>query len=545
MSATACAEGAPDPLDAALLAWRSILPEAGILTAPAQLAAYQTDTSDFSQAPSAVLKPASRDQVRQVLAIAREHGLPVHPISTGHNWGYGSANAYVAGCVVLDLSGMTAIRHFEPELGLVTLEPGVTQAMLRDWLDARGFRFMVPTTGAGPRCSLVGNALERGYGLTPHADHFAAVTALEAVLPDGTVYRSPLADEAGGSGFRWGVGPYLDGLFSQGNLGVVTAMTIALAARPARVETFYFWIDRDADLEHCVAVVRDTLRDAGSSIGGINLISAARFLAMAEHEREHGFAPRARPLGQAEVEARAKAAGAAAWMGIGAIYGTAAHAAATRKLVRARIGGIARRLVFATRGKARLMERAMAWLPGERSRRLGRTLRLMREGLELLEGQPREVALPLAYLRSGKTPEGQPRNPAHDGCGLLWYAPIVAMTGTRAREFVDMARAICLEHGFDASITLSSLSERCFDCTLPILFDRHDPADCARADACWRALYHAGLARGFRPYRVHARYAQLLASEATPFWTAVDTIKRALDPDDLVSPGRWQARAGR
>jgi hypothetical protein len=48
--------------------------------------------------------------------------------------------------------------------------------------------FLVPVTGAGPNCSLLGNALERGDGVVPHADHFGAVTALAAVLPDGEMY---------------------------------------------------------------------------------------------------------------------------------------------------------------------------------------------------------------------------------------------------------------------------------------------------------------------------------------------------------------------
>ena len=79
--------------------------------------------------------------------------------------------------------------------------------------------------------------LERGYGITPYADHFAAVTALEAVLPDGRIYRSALSELGGATvdrAYKWGIGPYIDGLFAQGNFAVVTNMTIALAPRPVR-----------------------------------------------------------------------------------------------------------------------------------------------------------------------------------------------------------------------------------------------------------------------------------------------------------------------
>src|SRR5207253_5916875 len=137
------------------------------------------------------------------------------------------------GCVVLDLSGLDRILDMDGEFGLVTVEPGVTQQRLHDHLARRGHPFLVPVTGAGPHCSLIGNALERGYGITPYADHFAAVTALQAVLPDGRLYRSALS-ELGGTevdrAFKWGIGPFLDGLFAQGSFGIVTQMTIALAA---------------------------------------------------------------------------------------------------------------------------------------------------------------------------------------------------------------------------------------------------------------------------------------------------------------------------
>lgn len=524
--------------DAAIAAWRHALGTDAVDTDPAALARMSVDTSDHAVPPVAILRPADVAGVVDALRIATETGVPLHPVSSGRNWGYGSANAYAAGCATLDLARLAAIRHFDPDLGLVTLEPGVTQGALRAWLDRHGHDFMVPTTGAGPTCSLVGNALERGYGLTPFADHFAAVIGIEAVLADGRLYRSPLGTGAASGGFKWGIGPYLDGVFAQGNAGVVTAMTLALVRRPEVVETFYAWFDRDDALEPAVDAVRAALRQAGANLGGINLISAARFLAMSA---DGGDAPATRD--RAATEAAARDAGAAAWMGFGAIYGTHAHAAATRRVVRETLGRAARRVVFVSATKARRLERLVGWLPGARARKLQRTATVMRQGLDLLEGRPGEVALPLAYTGSGRAPvDDAPRNPAADGCGLLWYAPIVAMRADDARRFVTLAREVCAAHGFDAPVTLSSLSDRSFDCTLPLLFDREDPTACAAADACWRALFDAGHAQGFLPYRVPGRYASLQRDDANGFWSLLDDVKQAVDPRGVVSPGRWEAR---
>ena len=227
-----------------------------------------------------------------------------------------------------------------PRLGLVTVEPGVTQQGLHDYLDRHGLAFLVPVTGGGPNCSLVGNALERGYGITPYADHFAAVTAVEAVLPNGRIFRSALR-ELGGStvnrAFKWGIGPYLDGLFAQGNFAIVTQMTIALAERPERTEAFFFGIDQDAGLEPAVAAVQRVQRSLGGVTGSVNLMNTRRMLAMME------------PYPQAEIGANgilpaefvaklAKDYRVTAWTGLGALYGKAGIVRAARRAVRKILG---------------------------------------------------------------------------------------------------------------------------------------------------------------------------------------------------------------
>ncbi|RQS75586.1 FAD-binding oxidoreductase [Burkholderia sp. Bp8963] len=528
-------------MHAALLAWRAALGPDAVREDAETLERYARDTSDYSQRALAVLFPADTEEVRIVVRIAAAHRVPVHPISTGRNWGYGTANPYRSNCVIVDLSRMCDIRAFDADLGLITLEPGVTQGSLRVWLDQHGLPFMVPTTGAGPGCSIVGNALERGYGITPIADHFAAVTALEAVLPDGSVYRSPMSAHGTMSGFKWGVGPYLDGMFTQSHVGIVTSMTVALSRRPECVEAFYFWIDDDLKLESAVDATRRILHEAGANVSGINLMSAARVLAMSAQHLDESGQP-TRPAAESDIEVLARRAGAAPWMGAGALYGTSRHVKATRKLVRQVLTGVASRIVFMTPAKAGRIETLMRWLPGTRARRLAGMVDMMKQGLSLLEGIPGEVALPLAYWKSGPPPE-RDRHPSRDGCGLLWYAPIVPMRGSDARHFVDLVRRVCARYGFDAPITFTSVSARSFDCTLPLLFDRTDSAACTAAQACWDTLLSEGRRSGFIPYRVHARHAVSMVDEDQPFWTVARKLKDALDPLHILSPGRWDSQA--
>lgn len=171
--------------DAAIGEWQALLGPDNVLSAQAAQLAYGADTTALERSIPAALRLTDAARLPELMRIAQRHRIPVHPISTGRNWGYGSALAACDACVIIDLSGLRQILHFDADMGVVTVEPGVTQAMLAAFLDAGAHPFMVPVTGAGPSCSLVGNALERGYGITPHTDHFAAVTDLEAVLADG------------------------------------------------------------------------------------------------------------------------------------------------------------------------------------------------------------------------------------------------------------------------------------------------------------------------------------------------------------------------
>ncbi|MGH8317818.1 MAG: FAD-binding oxidoreductase [Steroidobacteraceae bacterium] len=537
---------APHNLDAALTLWRARLGSDRVLGAAEAEQRYGPCTTGQGRAIAAALRIQDSAEVCAALEIARRHRVPLYPISTGNNWGYGSASPVRDGCVILDLSGMKRIVEMDSELGLVTLEPGVTQGELRDYLDRNAPHFMVPTTGAGPNCSLVGNALERGYGITPYADHFGAVTALEAVLADGRLYRSALTEldaQTVDRMFKWGIGPYLDGLFAQGNLGIVTQMTIALAPRPERIEAFFFGVAEDAKLEAAVSAVQGILRSAGGTVGSINLMNARRVLAMTvpyptDRVGSDGILP------QNVVLDLARRHQVRAWMGVGALYGSREVVAAARRIVRRLLKPVADRIVFITPKRSALLRRLFRSVPGLKGSRTARLVGAVDKSLGLIAGVPGEVALPLAYWRTGDSVPECSLNPARDGCGLMWYPPLVPMKPAMVRSYVDMVNEVCSAHGIEPLITLTSLTGRCFDSSVPLLFDRGDPAQVARAAACFDALFAAGKRRGFLPYRLGIHAMSRVTNTPCTFWDLVGTIKSAVDPDDIIAPGRYAPMAG-
>lgn len=558
---------APQDLAAALSSWRARLGSDRVLDADGTARHYGADTSGPGRAVPAALLIKDRAELTDALEIARRHRVPLYPISTGKNWGYGGASPVLDGCVVLDLSGMNRIVELNREqpglltreFGLVTLEPGVTQGQLREYLDRHAPRFMVPTTGAGPNCSLIGNALERGYGITPYADHFGAVTALEAVLPDGRLYRSALAElgaETVDRAFKWSLGPYLDGLFAQGNIGIVTQMTIALAPRPERVEAFFFGIAEEGKLEAAVVAIRRILRELGDTVGSINLMNARRVLSMtapypADRVGSDGLLPQDVLL---ELARRHRVP---AWLGVGALYGNSEIVKAARRVVRRLLRPVADRIafpipriVFLTPERSAFLGRLVGSVPGLRGSRISKSFGAIDQSLGVMAGQPSEVALRLAYWRKGGTQAG-PLNPARGGSGLIWYSPLVPMQPVAVREYVAMVNKICIHHKIEPLITLTSLTDRCFDSTVPLLFDRDDAKQVDRSEAdqehprweqaaaCFDALFEAGVSKGFAPYRLGIQAMSRVTGVPSPFWDLVRTIKSAIDPDGIIAPGRY------
>jgi 4-cresol dehydrogenase (hydroxylating) len=533
-----------DRIASALEAWSRLLGPEAVLAGPAAEARYGADTLGVKRAIPAALRPKTTEQVVGLVRVASDLRVPLYPISTGANWGYGSALPVVEGCVVVDLSRMDRIDATDIELGVVTVEPGVTQRTLRAFLDEGGLPFLVPVHGGGPDCSLVGNALERGYGITPYADHFGAVTALEAVLANGEVYRTPLSELGAATVdrvFKWGVGPYLDGLFSQGNFGIVTRMTLALAPTPERIETFFFGLPRDGDLEAGVAAVRRALVAAGNVTGSINLMNARRVLSMMEpypsdQVRAGGIVP------QAHIDRLARRARVMPWTGIGALYGARRVVAGARSTIRSALRPTARRLLFLTPSRVHRGVEVLRRLPARGGRRLWSYVSVLDRSLQLVAGAPSEIALPLAYWKSGTRPDpdgGSPMNPARDGCGLIWYSPLVPMVPGTVRTYVDRVEGVCTAHGIEPLITLTSLSSRCFDSTVPLLFDPSDASEVQRAHACFRELFEAGRRLGCLPYRSGIHSMPLFTGQDTPFWRTVRGLKSVLDPHGILAPGRY------
>lgn len=523
----------------ALDAWRAQLGAERVLDSQEATAHYGRGTEGFGRILAGALRPTEADQLPELMRIATAHRQAVYPISTGRNWGYGSAGPVLDGCILLDLGDLNRIRDFDPLRGLVTVEPGVTQEQLRRYLDQSGHRYMVPVTGAGPSVSLLGNALERGYGITPFCDHFGAVTAIEAVLADGSLYRPALSEWGGhkvNQGFKWGVGPYLDGLFTQSGFGIVTAVTIALAPEPEALEAIFFSFPRESDLSLAVDLVRQIFRRFRGTVGAINLLNRRRVLSMLE-PYPGAEVPDGQIIPETRIETMARRHRVSPWTGIAALYGDPAVVKAASRAIKRLLKPHCCRLVALNPRRIRLLDGIARHIPGRLGADLRAQLTTLAATTDIMLGRPREVALPLAYWRSRPAPTGD-LDPARDRCGLLWFPPLLPLVADEIEGYVERVNRIMPEHGLEPLITLTCFSEQSADSTIPILFDPSHPAQQARAQACYQALFEACREQGWLPYRLNIEHQRQLAEDGR-LWRICGRLKRALDPHNLIAPGRY------
>ena len=530
---------------------------ANIITPSEQISRYCINTESLTSKVSCVVEVLDVVAIPLLLQVANNPGeyniepFTVYPISTGKNWGYGSGlpSTQTGNIVLLDLKSLSQISYFDIDSGVCALQPGVTQQQLYDFLQQHNAPFMVPVTGAGPSVGIVSNALERGYGITPTADHFTAVTSVKGYLADGSFYESSLkvmSDDALNSDsecyvdktFKWKHGPYLDGIFTQSGNMIVTEMTIALARLKPAFDSFYMRFYSKDSFENAYGIIKNVFNNLEGVVGSINLMDKRRVAAMVAENPQGAGAHNV--MTDEQVETIAKQFDVPEWTIVGTIYGTESVAKAAKKDIKRIAKQHADQILFSSS----LLIKAGQFLTRQFNLRaldnVKTQLEKLSAGMDVMRGKPSQVALPLAYWRNPRVTPNQTAalDPAKDGCGLLWYAPLVPAKPEKMQQFIKMVREIAPRYNIEPMITFTNLSGISTDSTIPIVFDRENPQAVKDAHDCLDTLVEEGLKHGFIPYRLNIKQQQALNANST-FWKTAGKIAHALDPNGIISPDRY------
>jgi len=494
--------------DAAIAKFKAALGQDQVLTSEEHLRPYTkvmmaVDTD--KHVPSAIVTATSVEQVQAVVKICNEYKIPVWTISTGRNFGYGSAAPVERGQIVLDLKKMNKILHIDPELCTALVEPGVTYQMLYDHIEENKLPLMLsfsaPSAIAGP----LGNTMDRGVGYTPYGEHFMMQCGMEVVLANGDVLRTGMGGVKGDKAwqvFKWGYGPTLDGMFTQSNYGICTKMGFWLMPKPPVFKPFEIKFENDADINEIVEMLRP-LRIANIIPNSVVIAGTLWEAATCGVRRsDYLTTPGATPDSVVEQIRKDKHLGA--WNVYCALYGTQEQVDVNWKIVTETIKRA---------GKGRIVTQEDA----------GDT-QPFKYRAQLMSGVPNLQEFGLYNWRGGG--------------GSMWFAPVSQARGSECDKQYALAKKILNKHGLDY-VGEFIVGWRDMHHVIDVLYDRNNPEETQRANACFNELLDEFEKEGYAVYRVNTAFQERVAQSYGPVKRDVERkIKRALDPNGILAPGK-------
>ncbi len=522
-------------------AWVKILGEEHVLVDGESRKAYARNVGGLDREVPAIIRPGSTEEVQAVVREANRFGTPLYPISTGMNWGFGSRLPAREDCAVMDMGRMNRILEVNVAQRYAIIEPGVTQKQLYDHLQEQGIPLLLNVTGSAAESSIIGNSLERGIGY--FASRGDALSGIEAVLGTGEVIKTGFAHFESCRNahvYHHGVGPSLDGLFAQSNFGIVTKAGVELMPKPEAQTVVVIRIDDDAQLGKLVDALADVLRD-GITNSVIHIGNQARtrialsplvykFLLSGGMPEEEALEASERYL---EEE------GFGPWSALAGLMGTRQQVALAKRHIRAAVKGIGH-VTFLTSKLIRLGKRvleATRFLPT-----VPRKLAIL-TAIEALHDYsvcvPTSKGMQSMCWPVGKSTYPWPYDPDATPVGMLYSVPFCAFQSKDVTEMVRHADEISAEFGFEPFITLNTINSRCVEAVINIAFDRRDAERTRQAQSCADQMLQRYLEVGMIPYRVAIQDMPRLVQESDPFWRTVRDLKTAVDPNHIISPGRY------
>jgi len=460
--------------------------------------------------PSAAVAPDSVEQVQAIVRIANQYKIPLWTISTGKNLAYGGSAPRLSGSVVLDLKRMNRVLEVSEANAYALVEPGVSYFDLYRYIQEHKLKVWIdpPDPGWG---SPVGNSLERGGGRGPLHDHFGSICGMEVVLPDGEVMRTGMGAMPAAKTwqqYRYGFGPYIDGMFSQSNFGIVTKMGVWLLPEPEAYRDGTVSVARHDDLVPFVEALA-YLYNSQIVQGTMALDSP---LLNYRVSKGGGVVDLPGDISVSELERIGREQNMAYWSGDLHFYGPAKVVDLQWEFAKEKFSSI----------------------PGVTFQE-GRSYRLPVELKSPSDVAPQYLGVPnlgvFGFL--GKTQ------------GHMDFSPIIPFSGEAVFEALKVLGEVYHEMGVPPQNQFISLPWAFFPRAFVFLFGfpiMHDVEFNKRNREVFRQLIKACAEHGWGEYRTHIAYMDDVASVYSfnnhVLWRFHESIKDALDPNGILSPGK-------
>ena len=210
-----------------------------------------------------LLKPASTEEVSKAMTLCAEYGLAVNP--QGGN--SGMVNGSVPqGEVLISLKRMNKVREVDVQNDAMTLEAGVVLTRAQE-IAAEHDRLFPLSLGA-QGVAMIGGLISTNAGgvqVLRYGMMRDLVLGIEAVLPDGKIWNGLRGLRKDNTGYD------LKHLFigAEGTLGVVTAATLKLFPRPAVKETAWVAVESPAKAVELLMLAKQA---SGGAVTGFEIV---------------------------------------------------------------------------------------------------------------------------------------------------------------------------------------------------------------------------------------------------------------------------------
>jgi 4-cresol dehydrogenase (hydroxylating) flavoprotein subunit len=466
---------------------------------------------------SAVVQPATQEEVQAIVRIANEQGVPLWTTSQGRNNGYGGSSPRVQGSVVMNLRRMNRILEINEELGYAVVEPGVNWADLYEAITRGGHKLMlsIPDLGWG---SVIGNALDNGLTYMPYGADFQTICGIEVVTANGELLRTGMGAMDGSEAwhvYRRGLGPTLDPLFMQSNFGVVVKAGVWLMPMPETYVPMWLTAWKEDDLVAITDTVRKLRMDR--TLDGIPRLYNTLVFASLMDQRSRWYEGEG-AVPDPVIDKIANELGIGRWMMSMALWedaGVADHKIAKIKDAFEQIPGASVRF-------SKYAPDEIPKLENHSERVLG--------GVPAMEWNN--------ILRWYGTEAG-----AHLGNGL-----ISPLTGEHAYRVHRIARGVVEAAGMDYSASPCVINARSMITLCGAIWDVSDEEQTKRSYAMCKNIVREAAAAGYGEYRAHLDYMDLASGTYSfgdnAYRRFAEKIKDAVDPKGILSPGKqgiWPA----
>lgn len=241
---------------------------------PAEERYLEEPRGKYSACPTFVAAPSSTEMVAEVVRFAGSARFGIQPYGGGTGLVGGQVTPEGPTPLILSLENLNEIREIYPSERALIAEAGATISDIQ--AAAEALELLFPLSYGSQDSAQIGAGLSvnsGGLNVLRYGMARDLCLGLEAVLPDGSVHHGLKRLRKDNTGYD--LRNLLIG--AEGTLGVITAASLKLVAKPARVATAFLAVSGPAD---ALKILQRLYDQAGEVVSAFELLSGngLRFL---------------------------------------------------------------------------------------------------------------------------------------------------------------------------------------------------------------------------------------------------------------------------